>query len=161
MSEQEDHQQDNFVSTFVGILLLLIGFTVFLIFLAQGVTNAAIPPEPDPGIKTLVDERIAPVGQVNVATAQEMAAIRAAASGEVDGEATYNSACFSCHAAGIAGAPKLGDQDQWTARLAQGNDVLYEHSIKGFNAMPPKGGFMNLSDDQVRAAVDFMLEQLP
>ena len=160
MSEQEDHQQDNFVSTFIGILLLLIGFSVFLIFLAQGVTNAALPQEPDPGIKSLVDERISPVGEVNIATAEEMAAIRAAASGEVDGESTYNQACFSCHAAGVAGAPKLGDADVWTDRIAKGTDVLYDHSINGFNAMPPKGGFMNLSDEQVRAAVDYMLEQV-
>ena len=160
MSEQEDHQQDNFVSTFIGILLLLIGFSLFLLFLADGVSSVAIPNLPDPGAAKVISERIAPVGQVTVATPDEMAAIRAAASGEVDGEATYNQACFSCHAAGVAGAPKLGDADAWSQRIAKGNDTLYEHSIKGFNAMPPKGGFMNLSDEQVRAAVDYMLEQV-
>ena len=158
MSEQEDHQQDNFVSNFIGILLLLIGFSIFLIFLANGITSAAMPSTPDRGIEDLVNQRIAPVGQVEVATPEEMAAIRAAASGEVDGEATYNQACFSCHAAGVAGAPKLGDTDAWTDRIAKGTDVLYDNSIKGFNAMPPKGGFVNLSDEQVRAAVDYMLE---
>lgn len=160
MSEQEDHQQDNFVSTFIGILLLLVGFTIFLIILAQGVSNAGIPPQQDPGSAALIEQRIAPVGQVEIATAEEMALIRAAESGEVNGEATYNSACFSCHAAGVAGAPKLGDAPEWETRLSKGTEVLYDHSINGFNAMPAKGGFTNLSDEQVRAAVDYMLEQI-
>ena len=73
----------------------------------------------------------------------------------------YASACFSCHATGAAGAPKLGVAGDWTARLEQGTEVLYKHSIEGFNAMPAKGGFVNLSDEQVRAAVDYMLGELP
>ncbi|NHZ90181.1 c-type cytochrome [Massilia sp. CCM 8733] len=76
------------------------------------------------------------------------------------GKTVYNSACIACHGAGIAGAPKVGDKAAWTARIAQGAPVLYEHAIKGYTGkagmMPPKGG-SSASDDEVKAAVDFMV----
>lgn len=79
-----------------------------------------------------------------------------------DGEAVYNSACMACHAQGVAGAPKLGDAEAWADRIDQGMDTLYENSINGFQGeagvMPPKGGFANLSDEEVKAAVDYMVE---
>ncbi len=56
------------------------------------------------------------------------------------------------------GAPKKGDAAAWEARVAQGMDVLLDHAIKGFNAMPPKGTCMACSDDEIKAAIDFMLE---
>jgi len=76
-----------------------------------------------------------------------------------DGAATYNQACAACHATGAAGAPKLGDKAAWEPRLGQGKDALYTSVIKGKGAMPPKGGQMALSDDVVKAAVDYMLAQ--
>ncbi|WP_416138551.1 c-type cytochrome [Halomonas sp. HK25] len=76
----------------------------------------------------------------------------------IDGEAIYNQACMACHMTGAAGAPIKGDADAWSARLEQGMETLYDHSINGFNAMPAKGGNMSLSDDDVKAAVDFMVE---
>jgi cytochrome c5 len=79
------------------------------------------------------------------------------------GEDIYKQTCFACHAAGVAGAPKLGDKAAWGPRIAQGNDTLYTHSIKGFQGkagmMPPKGGNMSLSDADVKAAVDYMVAQ--
>lgn len=81
------------------------------------------------------------------------------ASAEV-GKALYNSACLACHGAGIAGAPKLGDKANWSPRIAQGNAVLYEHAIKGYQGksgvMPPKGG-STAPDADVKAAVDYMV----
>ncbi len=80
-----------------------------------------------------------------------------------DGEAIYNQACHVCHAAGVAGAPKLGDAAAWADRIAQDKETLYQHSLNGFQGkvgvMPPKGGFTHLSDDQVKAAVDFMISK--
>ncbi|MDH3637273.1 MAG: c-type cytochrome, partial [Gammaproteobacteria bacterium] len=79
----------------------------------------------------------------------------------LSGEAVYTANCSACHAAGVAGAPKLGDAGAWSARIAQGNDVLYEHAVKGYQGsaglMPAKGGNANLSDDEVKAAVDHMV----
>lgn len=86
-----------------------------------------------------------------------------AVASSVDGEVVYNKACMACHAAGVAGAPKIGDAADWGPRIAQGETVLFEHSLKGFTGkkgvMPPRGGFMNLSDDEVRAAVAHMVSQ--
>lgn len=74
---------------------------------------------------------------------------------------TYNKSCASCHAAGIANAPKTGDKAEWKARIAQGNSTLYKHAIEGFKGakgfMPGKGGNASLSDDAVKAAVDHMV----
>jgi cytochrome c5 len=75
------------------------------------------------------------------------------------GKAVYDSACFACHMTGAAGAPKLGDKSLWGPRIAQGMDVLYNTALNGKGAMPPKGGRMDLSDADVKAAVDYMVEQ--
>ncbi|MDF3035703.1 MAG: cytochrome c5 family protein [Paucimonas sp.] len=75
------------------------------------------------------------------------------------GKKVYDTACMACHTAGIAGAPKLGDKAAWAPRIKQGSATLYEHAIKGFQGkagvMPPKGG-ANASDEEVKAAVDYM-----
>ena len=73
------------------------------------------------------------------------------------GENVYKGACGVCHAAGIAGAPKSGDKAAWGSRIAKGKPTLYEHAIKGFNAMPAKGGNSSLADADVKAAVDYMV----
>lgn len=77
----------------------------------------------------------------------------------VDGQKVYNTACAACHGAGIAGAPKLADKANWAPRVKQGTAVLYEHAIKGYQGkagmMPAKGG-SSATDDEVKAAVDYM-----
>ncbi len=86
------------------------------------------------------------------------AAAAPGASAEV-GKKIYDASCVACHSTGIAGSPKLGDKGAWAPRLAQGNDVLYTHAIQGFQGktgmMPPRGG-STASDDEVKAAVDYM-----
>jgi cytochrome c5 len=66
-----------------------------------------------------------------------------------------------CHAAGVAGAPKPGDKADWGPRIAQGKDTLYKHAIEGFNGakgmMPARGGNTKMSDEDVKAAVDYMV----
>jgi cytochrome c5 len=80
-----------------------------------------------------------------------------------DGKAIYEKNCIVCHSAGVAGAPKLDDKANWEDRIAQGMDTLNQHAIKGFTGkkgmMPPKGGAMALSDDDVMAAVQYMVDQ--
>ena len=86
------------------------------------------------------------------------AAAPAAASADT-GKNLYSSTCIACHGAGIAGAPKFGDKSAWAPRIAQGDTVLYEHALKGFQGkagvMPPKGG-SSAPDADVKAAVDYM-----
>jgi cytochrome c5 len=78
------------------------------------------------------------------------------------GQNVYQQACATCHKGGLAGAPILGDAGHWKARIAQGRDVLVEHAIDGFQGstgfMPPKGGQVQLSDEEVAAAVQYMIE---
>jgi len=80
------------------------------------------------------------------------------------GKSIYTSKCIACHGAGIAGAPKLGDKAAWDARIAKGNAVLTQNAIEGFKGttgfMPPKGGYMTLSDDEVSLAVQYMVSQV-
>lgn len=79
------------------------------------------------------------------------------------GKGVYGKTCAMCHAAGVAGAPKPGDKADWGPRIAQGNEVLYKHALEGFTGakgmMPARGGGSTLSDDEVKAAVDFMVAQ--
>lgn len=86
-------------------------------------------------------------------------AFSATAQAEADGEAVYNQACMACHMTGAAGAPIKGDTEAWAPRIEKGMETLYDHSINGFNAMPAKGGNASLSDEEVKAAVDYMVEE--
>ena len=77
------------------------------------------------------------------------------------GEGVYKKTCVMCHGSGVGGAPKVGDSADWGARAAKGVDQLHAHAIAGFTGekgmMPPKGGNAALSDDEVKAAVDYMV----
>lgn len=77
----------------------------------------------------------------------------------VNGEKVYKGLCFSCHDMGIAGSPKLGDKVAWAPRIATAMDALYASALRGKNAMPAKGGNPALSDDEVEAAVDWMVSK--
>ena len=80
-------------------------------------------------------------------------------SGPDKAKAIYTASCAACHVSGAAGAPKLGDIAAWAPRIKAGNKSLYNSAIKGKNAMPPKGGNASLSDEDVKAAVDYMVSQ--
>ena len=73
------------------------------------------------------------------------------------GKKNYEGACAVCHATGVAGAPKFADKEAWKTRIKTGNEALYNTALKGKGAMPAKGGRADLSDDDVKAAVDYMV----
>lgn len=79
-----------------------------------------------------------------------------------DAKTEFETKCTACHGLGIAGAPKLNDAENWKPRIDQGIETLYENAIKGFTGsagvMPAKGGFMALDDDEVKAIVDYIVE---
>jgi cytochrome c5 len=89
------------------------------------------------------------------APAPGAAAPTAAAGG--DGKGIYDKVCHVCHATGVAGAPKAGDKAAWEPRLKEGMDAVYAIALKGKGAMPPKGGAAQLSDAEVKSAVDYMV----
>ena len=84
--------------------------------------------------------------------------------GAGDAKEKYETLCSACHGFGVAGAPRLGIKDDWTPRLSGGREVLYRNAIDGFTGktgiMPPKGGFTELSEEQVREIVDYMVESI-
>ena len=118
-----------------------------------------------------VGERIRPVGQVYLPGEEHSSptpTVKAVAEPEpvaaaLTGPQVYNSACLACHAAGVAGAPVVGDAAAWAPRMAQGVAVLTKHAIEGYTGsagyMPAKGGRTDLSDAEVGDAVEYMLGQ--
>ena len=73
------------------------------------------------------------------------------------GKEVYDASCGGCHASGVLGAPKLGDNQDWGNREQQGFEVLLTHALKGFKNMPAKGGNPTIKDQEVEAAVKYML----
>ena len=98
------------------------------------------------------DLRIQPVAKFELAKAAP-----AAAAGPKDGATIYNTVCGACHNSGAAGAPKLDDKAAWAPRVGTGKDALYKSVIGGKGAMPPKGGAADLSDDEIKGTVDYIL----
>jgi cytochrome c5 len=111
-------------------------------------------------------------GQVALADTEELATIPTApistpeaVAAPLTGPQVYNAVCIACHAApGVGGAPPLGDGDAWAARIAQGMDTLIDHALHGFTGstgvMPMKGERVDLSDEEIIAAVKYMVEQV-
>lgn len=84
----------------------------------------------------------------------------APAAGGADGKKVYEANCQACHGGAVPGVPHVGKKEDWAPRIKQGKDTLHKHALEGFNAMPAKGGNGSLSDDEVKAAVDYMANQL-
>lgn len=80
-----------------------------------------------------------------------------ASTSSVDGSRIYNTYCAICHKLGMNAAPKYGNKALWAKRIAQGRDTVYSHALNGLRGMPPRGGFAQLTDDEVKAGVDYMV----
>ena len=109
-----------------------------------------------------IEARIKPVGEVCLHGDSSCggAAAGGAEMAARSGEEVYNSACLACHMTGAGGAPVTGDLVAWADRIAKGMDVLHEGGVKGIagTSMMAKGGCMSCSDEEVIAAVDYMVE---
>lgn len=173
MSGSLSKSDQSFMRQFSVLIAALAVLTVLLISLGWAIYNHE-PKETNPNAPQQVVERIAPVGAVYagdtgraaMAAAEEAAAKAAAAQvaygGTTDGKTIYENLCHSCHTAGVAGAPKLGDKAAWAPRIAQGLQTLVSHAINGYkgpdgNMMPAKGGNPALTDEQVKAAVTWIV----
>jgi cytochrome c5 len=147
----------------ISLLLAVLGFSVAGSALAAKSTKDVSPHAVgERGVYTqrATIDRIKPVGEVCVegkeCAGAQAAAAPAAGGAPRAGDAVYNASCAGCHGTGAAGAPKVGDKGAWGPRVAQGKATLYDHAIKGFKAMPPKGMCMTCSDAEIKAAVDYM-----
>ncbi len=164
-----------FLKHFSQVIALLVGITIALILLGIYI-NGLKPPEANPVAEAATLARIQPAGAVfagATGAAAQAAAAQAAADaakgqvaygGSLDGSVIFGNLCTGCHTAGVAKAPKL-EKAAWAARIAQGVETLHSHAINGYNGpdggmMPARGGNPALSDEQVKATVDWMLTQL-
>lgn len=140
-----------------------IAFTTAFTILAAIVAFSASAVELSESQRAAIEERIKPAGESCLEGDNSCGgAATAAAAGGVarSGEDVYGTACLACHSTGAAGAPKLGDVAAWAPRLAKGMDVLYVSGVAGLpgTGMMAKGGCVSCSDDEVRAAVDYMVD---
>ena len=164
MSSDKDRVFFYNYSIVIGLLAVMI--VIFLVVaLYLGVDEDAVARKQ----ATKVSANTVPVGVVNVldetAEGVEVATVATVATSEEPadmGLRVYNGLCISCHN-GLPNIPRVGDKAAWASRIAQGMALLYERAIKGFIseggviAMPPRGGNMNLTDEEVKAAVDYMV----
>ena len=114
-----------------------------------------------PGTTEEISQRIDPFGSVSRVGDAGGAPVGNASAEPLSGQQVYDQFCFACHAGGIGGAPTFGDTAQWVERVDQGMDVLMDHTINGIRTMPAKGTCMNCSDDELNAAVTYILDNLP
>lgn len=163
-----------FLKQFLAVVASLAGLALIMVILAHAFGRLQ-PHEPDPNAQARVLQRIRPVGAVRAGSsgAAEAAAAAEAAKaaaepkvaydGTLDGNVIFDKLCAACHGTGAGGAPTL-DHAHWDARLAQGMDTLIKHAIDGFQGnaglMPARGGNPDLSDEQVEAAVHWMMDNL-
>lgn len=114
----------------------------------------------DKKVEDTLEERIKAVGSVCMEGEDCAAAPVAAVSSDEprSGQVVYETKCSSCHASGAAGAPKFADVGAWSPRLGKGIEVLYSSAINGFQGMPAKGLCFDCSDEEINAAVDYMVE---
>ena len=177
MSDTEEHASAiKTPKQLITVLLLAIVFPIaIVVLLAQYATGGISVNKNDPALTDeSVAKRLKPVGELvlasdlppddaNSGTGIDQAALTAApveAAGGADKIQTiYTASCAACHISGAAGAPKQGDKAAWAPRIKNGNATLYASAIKGKGAMPAKGGNVSLSDDDVKAVVDYMVSQ--
>lgn len=102
-------------------------------------------------------ERIKPEGEVNIEGGAAASAETKAPTVADIGQNRYEQTCKLCHENGLAGAPKFGNKQEWAPRISQGVDKLVQVAIQGLKAMPPKGGCSTCSDEEIKKAVEYMV----
>ena len=169
MSEAHVEEHSSLIKTpqqLIVVVALAFLVPVFGIVMIASLATGGMKLGPDN--PAAVAQRLKPVGDALVgevpnelaAAPAVSAAPPAKSTGGADaGKNLYSTVCATCHAAGIAGAPKFGDKAAWKPRIAQGKDALYNSALHGKNAMPPKGG-SSAADADIKAAVDYMVGQL-
>ena len=108
--------------------------------------------------RAAIEERIKPAGQVCLEGDDGCGAAAASSSGPKSAEDIYSTNCLACHATGAGGAPVMGDVADWNTRMGKGIDTVYANAINGVGGMPAKGLCLSCSDDDIKATVDYILE---
>lgn len=154
-------------STVITVAAIAIAAALFVLLGVVGELNRSASNRDDPEFQAAVLENIRPYGWVAITgqSIEEEVVIEVAAAepaAEVmSGPQVYNTACIACHGTGIAGAPATGDVAAWLPRIAQGSTLLNKNALQGLQGdagyMPPKGGRVDLSDEEIIAAVEYIV----
>lgn len=107
-----------------------------------------------------LEERISPIGRVKVAHSEIYSPIIDVHQEAHLGKTIFERKCILCHKNGIAGAPRLGNQLDWSPRIKKKFSLLLKHAMVGYHAMPPKGACLECSRSDLEATIHYMLEQL-
>lgn len=135
-----------------SIMWITIVVAIVLVAIIYPLTSKKSTSAADAASSEDVEIRIQPVARIELAKAAP-----AASAGPKDAATIYNTVCGACHNTGAAGAPKIDDKAAWAPRVATGKDALYKTALGGKGAMPAKGGVASLSDDEIKATVDYIL----
>ncbi len=133
--------------------LATITIASFITLIGAGVSQAGT-------IEDGIVERIQAVGTVCIAGEDCAKAVVVVAAGPKSAKDIYQSGCAACHSSGAAGAPKIGNAADWEPRIALGIDSLYATALNGRGGMPARGLCPSCSDDEIKSAVDHMIEGL-
>ncbi|WP_300495539.1 c-type cytochrome [uncultured Methylophaga sp.] len=158
-------QSSNTPKYLIGSLIVVgVLFLIANLILSNMLAVADNVIEPEPMDAEAIAERLKPVARENIGeeqiaqapVAEETEAADDAADASV-GKQVVTQVCAVCHGSGMMNSPKIGNGADWAPRLEKGIDTLYDHAINGFNMMPARGGNPKLTDDEVKAAVDYMV----
>ena len=154
-----------FYKVFAIVSVIIIGLAIFIAILSNVFAGYASSASENYKVQIQSDtnQRIAPSGKINLASnpsiKQEVMVASVSETKILTAKEVYNTVCMSCHTSGAAGAPVIGNNSQWSDRLAKGKDALYASAINGIGIMPAKGGVSSLSDNEVKSAVDYILSE--
>ena len=146
----------------LSVLTIMMVINIIISFFASfGHQYVVDPKAVDDRLKAI--EVVAVKGEDTKVSAADDATIKAVDTTEeaaIDGNAIVTATCFACHGTGILESPKIGDKDAWNKRLEANVDIdgLVKSAITGKGAMPPRGGGTGLSDEQLKAAIEFMMQ---
>lgn len=151
-SEDDDSHEGLIKTPKQLVLTVLASFVVPVVIIILLVNYVAFGNKPAAGSDGLGDEAVArrlqPVGSVEIRDASVAGVLRT-------GEQVFQSVCTACHTAGVAGAPKFGDEAAWAPRVKNGYEALLGSALKGKNAMPAQGGG-EYQDVEIGRAVVYM-----
>jgi len=159
----EEQTDSTFIKNISIIMAILVVFTIAIALIARSI-GFKDDSSNNPSKMAIAEERIKPVAGAYTGkdgpapAAVETAAVKSVAfDGSLDSEMIYKTVCAACHTTAVLGAPKPGSPEM-AQRAEKGMDVLLQNAINGINAMPARGGRSDLSDEQVKVVIDFMLE---
>lgn len=143
MTNKQPHSSRTIMTITIAVAAILVVVVWPLSMLGKGDTTAG---------NDDAELRIQPVARVEM----QKAVVKSDGKPR-DGATVYNTLCSACHATGVAGAPKTGDKAAWAPRIATGSAALLKSATEGKNAMPARGGAADLTDAELKAAVDYLV----